>query len=165
MPAIRTTAICHRGTRLAYVSPDIPDWVGLGGIVWVGVAVWLLIHFGLFAASGGAIVEATYYGLEYRPPAHTLTAADLQRILGGSPVRDSQGAIVIDPSSDLVQVVHIDSSGTARLAFQSTPEFPPKREAVVVLSSPQATYQSVITALEELPASTSGAELWLAKDR
>ena len=84
MPYVRETARGRR--RLIYRPVSAIEWTQLGGILWVGISIWLLILLGLFAVTVG-FRPAIYYGIEYELPSHRLGEIDIQRLLGGQIVR------------------------------------------------------------------------------
>ena len=76
MPYVRNAPSEVRRHRYSYQSPCPPIWTGLGGIVWMGVAVWLLINFGVFAISGG-FFDPYPAGVTYNLPDHRLRSTDI----------------------------------------------------------------------------------------
>jgi len=139
-------------------------WTRVGGIVWMGVAIWLLILLGTYAVTTGGIVPASHSGIAYDLPAHRIRALDIQRLLVHQPVRDVEGQIVIDPSSDSIQVVAVGQSGRVAVKFASVPDRSVRQTVVVLIPDPDASYEDVVTAMDQLRSQNSSVPLktWIA---
>jgi len=127
-----------------------PIWTNPGGIVWVGLATWLLINFGVYAAAGGAFVLGHPAGIGYLAD-HRLRPVDLQQIVAGRPVRDAQGRIAIDPAVDSVRVFVIDESGRTELTFATESRADEGRPVFVFVPHPEASYADIVAAIDRTP--------------
>jgi hypothetical protein len=134
-----------------------------GGIVWVGLAIWLLILLGCWAISEGYGV-LPYRGVEYYLHHHRLRSADIQRIIGGAPVIDAKGDIVIDPAAQDIEVYSVDCEGATEIRFVSTADKPAGRTIIIIIPDPKTEYQNVISGLDDLLGESGGPrpEVWIA---
>lgn len=106
MPYIRKPPI--RRMRIISQLPRIPIWTEPGGIVWMGVAVWLLYMIALWGVLG---IPRQYKGVSYEIQERRLREVDIRRVLAGQSVSDGLGNAIIDPLEDQIEIVVVDSSG------------------------------------------------------
>jgi hypothetical protein len=148
MPCIRRKSFFGR-QRLEYTPPDVPNWTRFGGIVWVGLFTWILILFMVWGISVGGFLPNNDGGLLYDLRHHRIRAIDIQRILGGSPVKEAGGGIVMDPSTDRIEIYTVGSPEQSRLMFTTLPSQPSDRRFVILIPDNEASYQDLVTAMDD----------------
>ena len=137
------------------------NWTEPGGMVWVFVwhrMTFLLILFGVCAGFAYGPIQ----GISYLLPAHKLSQSDVTQILGGQAVLDRTGAPVIDPTASNVSVYHVQDGRSPQLKYQSDAPKAGEPVTFILLIDGAASYQDLVTALDDLRGDRQDVEIWLA---
>ena len=162
MPYVRERV--HGRTKLTYQRLRVIAWTEPGGIVWVGVATWLLIFLGTYAVTAG-YVPAQYFGLPYDLPAARLNWSDVRHLRLGGAIAYLDGQLLIDPGADTLLFVTMDSTGrvTTHLRPSSRSGAASVRRVAVLQPGAGAAYADVIAALDLVLANEVPVHaIWIA---
>lgn len=163
MPLEDSVRIGRHQVQLQRFHPLPRSWIAPGGIVWLGLAVYLLGLLGIYGATAG-YVPAVHRGIPYVAPEHRLRAIDVQRLIGGQVIRNARGDIVLDPAADRIRIATIDKNGTTVPRFETSPDSESPRHVVVLIPRPGLQYRDVVAALDAILADppAKAVSVWIA---
>ena len=147
MPLVRHKT---RGrSRLTYEQLPAIVWTQLGGIVWVGVALWITIHLGAFAVTAG-LAPARNFGIPIDISNPKLDEADARHLRLGGAISDLQGNLLIDPRVDRLLFVTVGQGGrvVTELQASSNNAASPKRVVAILQPRNDGTYGEFVRALD-----------------
>ncbi len=135
------------------------NWTNAGGIVWLFVWLWVILHLLPFAMFHG-FSTAPARGVDYTLPEHDLYPADLVRLAAGQTVFGPTGEVLIDPQRDDVTIYAATSDGKLDLRYASQGDAAVNGHVIVLLVTPAADYQQVVTVVESMQERTQDARIW-----
>jgi hypothetical protein len=142
------------------------NWAGPGGWTWTYAWLWVFFLLWIFGLLYGYNFPRVH-GISHELPAIRLSTTHVQRVIGGQPIRDNSGNVLLDPQTTGVTILSIDETGRAELRYRSDPGIPGARETVIVIPAPDCEYRHVVRAIEsiesgELDLAPPPDRLWLA---
>jgi len=143
------------------------NWVSPGGVVWLFVCLRLFLLLWTYGVFTGFLMHSGW-GIPYWLPERKLASVDLQRLLGGEPVRDGTGRVLIDPQGRDLTVLAIDENGSVELKYEKTDGSEERRRVVILIPHEDCEYQHIIDAMDDLRSASwdlglNEPELWLAR--
>ncbi len=126
------------------------NWTELGGIVWTFVWLRIAMLVVLFGMVVGGFAPGSLRGVPYDLPAPRLTWSDVRHLRVGGAITDLTGQLLIDPGTDDILFVTVDSSGlvATRVRPHSKRDEQSIRTVAILQPSRDATYASVVGALD-----------------